>query len=95
MPKKNPPATIQTNDREIATILAALRYWQQDLEENGPGDIIDPDHFAEYKPLTPNQIDRLCERINLHSSTGTVTIHRTQGAEGSLIAVVEGLPKGR
>lgn len=29
--------SVQLTDRELATVLAALRYWQQDLAENdGP-----------------------------------------------------------
>jgi hypothetical protein len=53
--------------RELATVLAALRYWQQDLaasskEEDGP---ISPDHFDEtIAPLTVQEIDDLCERLN-------------------------------
>lgn len=50
--------------RETATVLAALRYWQQDLAENNEPPI--SDHFAEVKPLSVLQIDKLCERINLH-----------------------------
>ena len=55
----------EPNDRELATVLAALRYWQQDLadnEENGP---ISPEHFdEEVTPLTVEEIDELCERLN-------------------------------
>lgn len=59
--------------RELATVLAALRYWQSDLKL--------PDMFAskEFKeihftiaqdggtlePLTVEEIDKLCERINM------------------------------
>ena len=49
-------------DRELATILAALRYWQQDLTANEEGPICD--HFTEHSPLTVDEIDDLCERIN-------------------------------
>jgi hypothetical protein len=53
-------------DRELATLLASLRYWQQDLAraesqlEDGP---ISP-HFNEHTPLTVEEIDALCERLN-------------------------------
>ena len=45
---------MQLSARELATVLAALRHWQQDLaaseEEDGP---ISPDHFDEtIAPLT-------------------------------------------
>lgn len=48
--------------RELATVLAALRYWQMELEEpdfeaNGP-------HFADHAALTVEEIDDLCERLN-------------------------------
>jgi hypothetical protein len=53
------------NDRELATVLAALRYWQTDLEQYGTDDLIDAaGHFAEHTPLTPDEIDELCERLN-------------------------------
>jgi hypothetical protein len=56
------------SDQELATILAALRYWQQDLAaaEEGP---IFPDHFNdEITPLTVQEIDDLCERLNNRNS---------------------------
>ena len=53
------------SDRELATVLAALRYWQQDLARNEN----DPpicDHFQDgTTPLTVEEIDDLCERLNL------------------------------
>ena len=63
----------QTNlsDRELATVLAALRYWQQDLDtqdsnDEGSGPI--SPHFDEHEPLTSDQIDALCERLNTSAS---------------------------
>jgi len=51
----------QFTDRELATVLAALRYWQQDLSENdGPIS----EHLDEHAPLTVVEIDDLCERLN-------------------------------
>jgi len=56
---------VRLNERELATILAALRYWQRDLaadEDDGP---ISPEHFdARVTPLTVEQIDDLCEGLN-------------------------------
>ena len=52
------------SDRELATVLAALRYWQQDLadhEDEGP---ICQEYFAEVTPLRVAEIDDLCERLN-------------------------------
>ena len=49
--------------RELATVLAALRYWQQDL--TAPDEISDSaGHFAEHSPLDDSEIDELCERLN-------------------------------
>jgi hypothetical protein len=54
---------IQFTERELATVLAALRYWQQDLAENEDGPICE--HFTDQTPLTVEEIDDLCERLNL------------------------------
>lgn len=47
-------------DTELATVLAALRYWQQDT----PMDLSDYEHFDECDPLDSDEIDELCERLN-------------------------------
>ena len=57
--------TINLEDRELHTVLAALRLWE--CECLGP---IDPALFTiasndhEVVPLTNPEVDRLCERIN-------------------------------
>jgi hypothetical protein len=50
--------------RELATVLAALRYWQQDLDASDSPPI-DAEHFTECDPLSSEEIDELCERLNL------------------------------
>lgn len=55
-------------DRELATVLAALRYWQQDLEANDAPPI-SADFFAECEPLTSEEIDGLCERLNSETAS--------------------------
>ena len=56
--------TVHLTRRELATVLAALRYWQQDLAENDEGPI-SPDHFDDkVTPLSVAEIDALCERLN-------------------------------
>ncbi|WP_373548002.1 hypothetical protein [Chamaesiphon sp.] len=52
------------SDREVATILAALRYFQANRD-----DILDAEmpHFEEIEPLTSTEIDDLCEEINIHT----------------------------
>jgi hypothetical protein len=52
------------SDRELATVLAALRYWQQDLAENEDDGPICQEHFDKVTPLTVEEIDELCERLN-------------------------------
>ena len=50
--------------RELRTILAALRYWQQQIEQHPSG--LDPDRaegLTHLETLTVDEIDELCERI--------------------------------
>ena len=54
---------VDLSDREIAQLLAALRNWQtdalnEDLAEAFAG------HFEQHEPLSDDEIDALCERIN-------------------------------
>jgi hypothetical protein len=58
------------NARELATVLAALRHWQADIERS-PSDspterarALMPDFFADREPLDGRQIDALCEGLN-------------------------------
>ena len=48
--------------RELATVLAALRYWQRSLTEGATPPITE--HFADATPLDAGAIDDLCERLN-------------------------------
>jgi len=56
---------VQLSDRELATVLAALRFWQQFLTDNG---VPISEHFADNTPLTVDEIDHLCERLNCNSA---------------------------
>jgi hypothetical protein len=49
--------------QELATVLFALRYLQDSYKSSGIGESV---HFEgeDFAPLTPNQIDDLCEAIN-------------------------------
>ncbi|HLF76427.1 MAG TPA: hypothetical protein VJB57_02965 [Dehalococcoidia bacterium] len=54
---------VDLSDRESAQLLAALRNWQtddlnEDLAEAFAG------HFEDHAPLTDEEIDGLCERLN-------------------------------
>ena len=58
---------IELSDRDIAQLLAALRNWQtdslnEDLAEAFAG------HFEDHEPLSDDEIDALCERINFGDS---------------------------
>jgi hypothetical protein len=48
--------------REIATILYALRAYQAICDRMEPP--FDQEHFADWEPLTVEEVDILCERIN-------------------------------
>jgi len=55
---------MRLTEQEIATVLAALRVFQNLSEyENGIPEEVS-DYFTEYVKLNDNQIDQLCERIN-------------------------------
>lgn len=54
---------MKLTDKELATVLAALRYWQDDLEENNGHPAI-LEYFEEVDPLSVDEIDELCEKLN-------------------------------
>ncbi len=54
---------LEISDRELHTILAALRWWQGERNhDHGINDIAT--NGGTCKPLTLDEIDALCERIN-------------------------------
>ena len=54
---------VELSGREIAQVLAALRNWQTDsLNEDLPEAFAG--HFEDHEPLTDDEIDALCERLN-------------------------------
>lgn len=60
-PVPEPPSFV--SDRELATVLAALRCFQDDLREAGEV-LASMDHFQKHTPLTAAEIDALCDRLN-------------------------------
>lgn len=49
--------------RDLATIIAALRYWQEEVvKDETYGEYLD--FFAAHSPLSAEEIDTLCERLN-------------------------------
>ncbi|MGE3407562.1 MAG: hypothetical protein AB7I37_12155 [Pirellulales bacterium] len=57
----------ELSPRELATVLASLRYFQQELirDEATGGDGPISLHFDEHEPLAVAEINELCERLNL------------------------------
>ncbi|MPZ49029.1 MAG: hypothetical protein GEU75_06940 [Dehalococcoidia bacterium] len=54
---------IELSAREAAQLLAALRNWQTDsLNEDLPDAFAG--HFEDHEPLSDEEIDGLCERLN-------------------------------
>ena len=58
------------NERELATVLAALRNWQMELSQMSQDEIDDMGgdcHFegVEGGGLDADEIDSLCERLNM------------------------------
>ncbi len=53
------------NNKELATVLAALRYWQDNTPNND--ERMCYEHFlpisADVRPLTDVEIDDLCEKL--------------------------------
>ena len=59
---------MKLSDRELATVLAALRYCQSKCTNGESIAMFSPDHFDEFvTPLTINEIDSLCQKLN-HSA---------------------------
>ena len=55
------------DDRATATVLAALRYWQEHVSDQDKAELADADngfsHFTEHPPLTNSEIDDLIKNI--------------------------------
>jgi NTP pyrophosphatase (non-canonical NTP hydrolase) len=55
----------------MATVLSALRYWQEEILDSG-GTIAAQrfsEHFEDVEPLTHEEIDVLCEHLNIADDT--------------------------
>ena len=77
---------MKLSDRELATVLAALRYWQADMieaeEELETIPVVDAaGHFSRLTPLTP-EVSCLVQKSvsGLMSSVGSTTTNDTVGA---------------
>ena len=66
---------MKLSDREIATVLAALRQWQASESPAWAARAIacgaELPHFGhEHAPLNNEEIDQLCQKINFGESEG-------------------------
>jgi hypothetical protein len=76
---QNKPITLSVNQRELATILAALRFHQ---DENLQGTEIIADQVVReiatdcglLTPLNSQEVDELCQRLNFGESTAGLHI---------------------
>ena len=50
--------------RELATTLAALRHGQKELQREGTAFADGFPHFSDETPLSVDEIDALCDRLN-------------------------------
>jgi hypothetical protein len=51
------------NDVQLATVLAALRYWQHTVPLDQRSEKM-PCHFEDVEPLNDEAIEELCEELN-------------------------------
>lgn len=63
MPRNQKKSGTRLTKRELATVIAALRYWQVAVDQsNGPP--ISDYFFNSVTPLSDDEIDALCDRLN-------------------------------
>lgn len=93
-PRLDPSITFSLNERELATLLAALRF-HQDENLQGRSTIADEvineiaSDKGQWLPLSFNEINALCERINTDSSlTVTVSLPPKESGQPPLYRVV-------
>lgn len=58
--------------RELATMLAALRNWQEIISPEGGNNprALSPEHFVDVEPLDADEIDQLCEQLCFGEAEG-------------------------
>jgi hypothetical protein len=94
VPQTQPSGGPQLTDRELATVLAALRHWQRTVPAKGkqPADGGYP-HFDEHNPLSADEIDDLCQRLNFGDVpvSGCSEVLREVPPPAQLVAFIEDL----
>lgn len=56
--------TANLTERQLATILAALRYWQREGKHAGGAEQAIASNDGELSPLSEREIDQLAEYLN-------------------------------
>jgi len=85
------------DQRELATVLAALRYFQELVTQRSDSAVRRFPHFADYEPLSAADIDVLCERLNCGGDAacaGASTAAMAQAKElprEALVEIVSGI----
>lgn len=64
MTKVSKQAARKLGARELATVLAALRYWRREGLMSAGHEIDIATDGGELEPLNESEIDALCERLN-------------------------------
>jgi len=64
MSRSSPCRSSLVTERELATLLAALRFWQRAVPEKD-AKAYSPLHFQSCQPLAHAEIDALCEKLNV------------------------------
>ena len=91
---QNQSLTFSVNERQLATLLAALRFHQ---DENLQGNVVIPDESIKeiasdsgsLTPLSFDEVDALCEQLNNDSLIGlTVSLPPTESGHPPLYRVV-------
>lgn len=95
MPKKNDVVLLRITRRELATVLAALRAYQNKHLGGGPdvaGTSVEDiaTDSGSFKPLGFRGINRLCEKLNMSGSTMGLVIEppHKEGGDEPLYRVV-------
>lgn len=60
--------------RELATMLAALRFWQANSAADAEIEEIFAEHFYRTTPLNADEVNNLCEKLNC-SPAGYVVLN--------------------
>jgi len=63
------------NDRELATVLAALRFFQEESLRHPTLHTMFREHFEDHPVLTAEEIDDLCIQLNTNGRPALTVLH--------------------